>query len=160
MMAQSFSTLKVNLEKFLKHYYTNLTLVVVVWWRNHIRRSLCRSPMCRSRNSLSQFSVFLKKIKTYLHICTFKIVVGYSFLQVVIQSGGQLLEIWLLDNHLLDTFGRKSIARHKIYQLLESGWARINWIRAVDKKSMSSSWYFFLVRHINWKSQFFTYRNG
>jgi hypothetical protein len=36
-------------------------------------------------------------------------------------SGGQLLEIRLLDNHLLDTFGRKSIARHKIYQLLESG---------------------------------------
>jgi hypothetical protein len=35
-------------------------------------------------------------------------------------SGGQLLEIRLLDNHLLDTFGRKSIARHKIYQLLES----------------------------------------
>ena len=35
-------------------------------------------------------------------------------------SGGQLLEIWLLNNHLLDTFGRKSTARHKIYQLLES----------------------------------------
>jgi hypothetical protein len=32
------------------------------------------------------------------------------------KSGGQLLEI-----RLLDTFGRKSIARHKIYQLLESG---------------------------------------
>jgi hypothetical protein len=30
-------------------------------------------------------------------------------------SGGQLLEIWLLD-----TFGRKSTARHKIYQLLKS----------------------------------------
>ncbi len=36
-------------------------------------------------------------------------------------SGGQLLKIRLLDNHLLDTFGRKSIARHKIYQLLKSG---------------------------------------
>jgi hypothetical protein len=35
-------------------------------------------------------------------------------------SGGELLEIQLLDNHLLDTFGRKSTARHKIYQLLES----------------------------------------
>jgi hypothetical protein len=48
------------------------------------------------------------------------------------KSGGELLEIWLLDNHLLDTFGRKSTARHKIYQLLESGWAGINWIRTVD----------------------------
>jgi hypothetical protein len=37
-----------------------------------------------------------------------------------ILSGGQLLKIGLLDNHLLDTFGRKSTARHKIYQLLES----------------------------------------
>jgi hypothetical protein len=35
-------------------------------------------------------------------------------------SGGELLEIRLLDNHLLDTLGRKSTARHKIYQLLES----------------------------------------
>ncbi len=35
-------------------------------------------------------------------------------------SGGELLEIWLLDNHLLDTFGSKSTAQHKIYQLLES----------------------------------------
>jgi hypothetical protein len=38
----------------------------------------------------------------------------------LIESGGQLLEIQLLNNHLLDTFGRKSTARHKIYQLLES----------------------------------------
>ena len=70
---------------------------------------------------------------------------GFTYPQSVplLMSGGQLLKIQLLDNHLLDTFGRKSIARHKIYQLLESGWARINWIRAVDKKS-----------------QFFTYRNG
>ncbi len=36
------------------------------------------------------------------------------------KSGGELLEIWLLDNHLLDTFGSKSTARHKIDQLLES----------------------------------------
>ncbi len=35
-------------------------------------------------------------------------------------SGGELLEIRLIDNHLLDTFGRKSTARHKIYHLLES----------------------------------------
>jgi hypothetical protein len=34
-------------------------------------------------------------------------------------SGGELLEIRLLDNQLVDTFGRKSTARHKIYQLLE-----------------------------------------
>jgi hypothetical protein len=35
-------------------------------------------------------------------------------------SGGELLEMGLLDSHLLDTFGSKSIARHKFYQLLES----------------------------------------
>ncbi len=40
-------------------------------------------------------------------------------------SGGELLEIrlldnHLLDNHLLDTFGSKSTAWHEIDQLLES----------------------------------------
>ena len=35
-------------------------------------------------------------------------------------SGGELLELRLLDTHLLDTFGSKSIARHKIDKLLES----------------------------------------
>ena len=35
-------------------------------------------------------------------------------------SGGELLKIWLLDNQLVDTFGRKSIAQHKINQLLKS----------------------------------------
>jgi hypothetical protein len=39
---------------------------------------------------------------------------------VVNKSGGELLEMRLLDSHLLDTFGNKSIARHKFYQLLES----------------------------------------
>jgi hypothetical protein len=49
------------------------------------------------------------------------------------KSGGELLEIRLLDNHLLDTFGRKSTARQKIYQLLESSISWLNWIRADDK---------------------------
>ncbi len=35
-------------------------------------------------------------------------------------SGGELLEMRLLDSHLLDTFGSKSIAWHKIDKLLES----------------------------------------
>jgi hypothetical protein len=35
-------------------------------------------------------------------------------------SGGELLEIGLLDNHLLDTFGSKSTAGLEIDQLLES----------------------------------------
>ena len=50
-------------------------------------------------------------------------------------SGGELLEIRLLDNQLVDTFGRKSTAQHKIYQLLESSKSWLNRIRAVDKKS-------------------------
>ncbi len=37
-------------------------------------------------------------------------------------SGGELLEMQLLDSHLLNTFGSKSIARHKFYQLLESSY--------------------------------------
>jgi hypothetical protein len=35
-------------------------------------------------------------------------------------SGGELLELRLLDTQLLDTFGRKSTARHFFWQLLES----------------------------------------
>jgi hypothetical protein len=50
-------------------------------------------------------------------------------------SGGELLEIRLLDNHLLYTFGSKSTAGHEIDQLLESSKSWLNWIRAVDKKS-------------------------
>jgi hypothetical protein len=37
-----------------------------------------------------------------------------------LMSGGELLELRLLDTQLLNTFGSKSIARHKFYQLLES----------------------------------------
>jgi hypothetical protein len=36
------------------------------------------------------------------------------------KSGGELLELRLLDTRLLDTFGRKSIARHEIDKLFES----------------------------------------
>ncbi len=49
-------------------------------------------------------------------------------------SGGELLELRLLDTRLLDTFGRKSIARHEIDKLLESSKSWLNWIRANDKK--------------------------
>ena len=45
--------------------------------------------------------------------------INYFYLMVHL-SGGELLEIRLLDTHLLDTFGSKSTARHKIDQLLES----------------------------------------
>ena len=38
---------------------------------------------------------------------------------LVYSSGGELLEMRLLNSHLLNTFGSKSIARHKFYQLLE-----------------------------------------
>ena len=48
-------------------------------------------------------------------------------------SGGELLEMRLLDSHLLDTFGSKSIARHKIDKLLESSKSWINLIRTDDQ---------------------------
>ena len=41
-------------------------------------------------------------------------------MKLKIESGGELLELRLLDTHLLDTFGSKSIARHEIDKLLES----------------------------------------
>jgi len=41
------------------------------------------------------------------------------FLQLI-RSGGELLELRLLDTQLLDTFGSKSIAQHKIDKLLKS----------------------------------------
>ena len=48
-------------------------------------------------------------------------------------SGGELLEMRLLDSHLLDTFGSKSIARHEIDKLLESSKSWINLIRTDDQ---------------------------
>jgi hypothetical protein len=50
-------------------------------------------------------TTFAANSATVLHFC---------------RSGGELLELRLLDTQLLDTFGSKSIARHKFYQLLES----------------------------------------
>ena len=43
------------------------------------------------------------------------------------------------NNQLVDTFGRKSTARHKIYQLLESSKSWLNWIRADDKNIVNCS---------------------
>jgi hypothetical protein len=48
-------------------------------------------------------------------------------------SGGELLEMRLLDSHLLDTFGSKSIARHEIDKLLESSKSWINLIQTDDQ---------------------------
>jgi hypothetical protein len=53
---------------------------------------------------------------------------GSQYLGMPKASGGELLEIRLLDNQLVDTFGRKSTARHKIYQLLESSFKMLSTI--------------------------------
>ncbi len=91
-----------------------------------------------------------KQINYYLHkFETFYLIILYKFLGFyeMSMSGGELLELRLLDTQLLDTFGRKSTARHFFCQLLA--------------KLDSSSWQKkCLMRHINWKSQFFSYRNG
>ncbi len=52
------------------------------------------------------------------------------------ESGGELLEMRLLDSHLLDTFGSKSIARHEIES---SYW--LNRIRAVEQMTLSHATY-------------------
>ncbi len=48
-------------------------------------------------------------------------------------SGGELLELRLLDTQLLDTFGSKWIARHKIAKLFESSKSWLNLIRTDDE---------------------------
>jgi len=62
---------------------------------------------------------------------------------IFLKSGGELLEIRLLNNHLLDTFGSKSTARHEIDQLLESSKTGINLIQTDDKNI------------VNWSNQVF-----
>ena len=49
-----------------------------------------------------------------------------SCFSILCLSGGELLELRLLDTHLLDTFGSKTIARHEIDKLLESSKADSN----------------------------------
>jgi len=49
-------------------------------------------------------------------------------------SGGELLEL-----RLLDTFGRKSIARHKIDKLFESSKSWLNLIRTDDENIVNCS---------------------
>ncbi len=75
-----------------------------------------------------------------------------------------LLDIYFLSTRNFEwgwtariAIARHAIARHFWQEINCSSLARINWIRAVDKKSVI--WHF-LMRHINWKSQFFSYRNG
>ena len=54
-------------------------------------------------------------------------------------SGGELLELRLLDMQLLDTFGSKSIARHKIDKLFESSKSWLNLIRTDDENILNCS---------------------
>ena len=54
-------------------------------------------------------------------------------------SGGELLELRLLDTHLLDTFGSKTIARHEIDKLLESSKSWFNLIRTDDENIVHCS---------------------
>jgi hypothetical protein len=68
---------------------------------------------------------------------------GVDQIFVLAKSGGELLKIQLLDNHLLDTFGSKSTARLEIDQLLESSKTGINLIRTDDKNI------------VNWSNQVF-----
>ena len=56
-----------------------------------------------------------------------------------ILSGGELLEMRLLDSHLLDTFGSKSIARHEIDKLLESSKSWLKPIRTEEENIVNCS---------------------
>ena len=55
------------------------------------------------------------------------------------RSGGELLELRLLDTHLLNTFGSKTIARHEIDKLLESSKSWLNLIRTDDENIVNCS---------------------
>jgi hypothetical protein len=54
-------------------------------------------------------------------------------------SGGELLELRLLDTHLLDTFGSKTIARHEIDKLLESSKSWLKPIRTEEENIINCS---------------------
>ncbi len=58
---------------------------------------------------------------------------------MLLKSGGELLELRLLDMQLLDTFGSKSIARHKIDKLFESSKSWLNLIRTDDENILNCS---------------------
>jgi hypothetical protein len=81
-----------------------------------------------NKTKTEQFISSSREISTIklIPICTFPRVLCQDYLLVFLlveqteKSGGELLELRLLDTHLLDTFGSKSIARHKFYHLLES----------------------------------------
>jgi hypothetical protein len=80
------------------------------------------------------------------NVLKFKLLIQFSFTLSLVKfrgyknsnisrSGGELLELRLLDTHLLDTFGSKSIARHKFYHLLESSRAVVIFFATVKCKS-------------------------
>jgi hypothetical protein len=72
------------------------------------------------RVAIAQFFSAVKTL-TILFRNRFNFLIRYYIISDVSWvSGGELLELRLLDTHLLDTFGSKSIARHKICHLLES----------------------------------------
>jgi hypothetical protein len=65
------------------------------------------------------FSAFFVNFNSYLNSI---------YVQMIQMKSGDDLGIRLLDNQLVDTFCRKSTARHKIYQLRESSKTGINLI--------------------------------
>jgi hypothetical protein len=93
----------------------NKTQNTDVWLKKNIDEF---SQISLIRN-LFQVAAFTFKLSLIL-----KPVIIESFFKIVRnldrESGGELLEMRLLDSHLLDTFGSKSIARHEIDKLLES----------------------------------------
>jgi hypothetical protein len=75
------------------------------------------------KNYVRVFKVFQEHLKNIMIVFLNKDVMFFQSMKLILHvstSGGELLEMRLLDSHLLDTFGSKSIARHKFYQLLES----------------------------------------
>ncbi len=60
-----------------------------------------------------------------------------------------------------NSIARQSFARH-FWQEINCSTQNLSTaqIRLSEDKLDSSSWHFFLVQHINWKSPYFTYRNG
>ncbi len=87
---------------------------------------------------------FIEKSEFYSHGCRNSHICRTNFLWISDEWG------WTARNSI----ARQSFARHF--------WQQINCSiqNLSTAQKLSSSWHFFLVWHINWKSQFFTYRNG
>ena len=108
-------------KKNSSHFVWQFTISVL----KHFRAFPSRKPFCLDIWRLFFFSIFVGNINFFISDQgSFALPLtskgNKKLFGILFLSGGELLELRLIDTHLLDTFGSKSIARHKFCHLLES----------------------------------------